>query len=152
MPDTRKRERPVVVNLREAQPAVLFGDFDPERADLLEPVDHAVGDLRVTLDLERVNLGLQEHPQGSQETLALLNRLGIQPRLRIDQLEPKIAEKQLFAEARQLPLRLARRLNDIASLLLRNVTGHGSLLLLNRNPPHDVYADRAASGLTNAIS
>ena len=118
MPDTGKRERPVVVHLRQAQAAVLLRDLHPERADPLEPVHHAVGDLRVALDLERVDLRLEELAQPREETLALLNRLRIQPRLRMDQVEPEVAEEQLLAETRQLPLRLARRLDDIASLLL----------------------------------
>jgi hypothetical protein len=36
----------------------------------------------------------------------------------MDQVEPEVAKKQLLAETRQLPLCLARRLDDIASLLL----------------------------------
>jgi hypothetical protein len=38
----------------------LVGD---QRADLFEPCYHAVGDLRVALDLERINLRLEEHAQ-----------------------------------------------------------------------------------------
>jgi hypothetical protein len=36
----------------------------------------------------------------------------------MDQIEAKIAQEQLPAEARQLPLRLACRLDDIASFFL----------------------------------
>ena len=118
MPNAGKRQRPVVVHLREAQPPVLLRDLHPERADPLEPVHHVVGDLRVALDLERVDLVLEERAQLREEALALLNRLRIQPRLRMDQVEPEVAQKQLLAETRQLPLCLPRRLDDIASLLL----------------------------------
>jgi hypothetical protein len=36
----------------------------------------------------------------------------------MDQVEPEVAEEQLLAETWELPLRLARRLDDITSLLL----------------------------------
>ena len=41
-----------------------------------------------------------------------------QPRLRMDQVKAEGGEEQLLAETRQRPLRLARRLGDLASLLL----------------------------------
>ena len=41
VPDAGERERAVVVDLREAEPAVLLGHLHAERAELLEPVEHA---------------------------------------------------------------------------------------------------------------
>ena len=84
----------------------------------LEALDHLVGDLRVALDLERVDLGLQELAQPRQETLALLDRLRVEPRLRMDQVQTEVAEEQLLAEARELPLLLARGLGDLTGLSL----------------------------------
>src|SRR5450755_981426 len=118
MPDTSKRERPVVIDLRQAQPTVLLRHLDPQRTDLLEPVDHVVGDLRVTLDLERIHLGLEEPAQSPEETLALFDHLRVQPRLRMDQIEPEVTQEQLLAETRQLPLRLTRGFDDVTGLLL----------------------------------
>jgi hypothetical protein len=43
--------------------------------------------------------------------------LRIEPRLRMDQVEAEVAQEQLLAEARQLPLGLARGLGDFAGLL-----------------------------------
>ena len=113
-----ERERLGVVDLREAQAAVLRWDLHPQGADPLQGVDHAIGDLRVALDLERVNLRGQHRPELGEEALALLDRLGVQPRLRMDQIEAEIAEEQLLAEARELPLALSRRLDDVASFFL----------------------------------
>jgi hypothetical protein len=92
----------------------LVGD---QRADLREAGCRAVGDLRLALNLERINLRLEKHLQPREETPAVLDRVRIQPRLRMDQVEPAVAEEQLLAETRQLPLRIARRLDDVTSLL-----------------------------------
>ena len=47
-----------------------LGHLHPERAELLEPVEHALGDPRVALDLERVDLGLEERAEPREERLA----------------------------------------------------------------------------------
>jgi hypothetical protein len=98
---------PVVVHLRQAQPAVLLLDFHPEGADRLEPVQCVIGDLCVAFDLERIYLRFKKFTQPREETLALLNRLRIRPRLRMDKVEPEVAKEQLPAETRQLGLDLA---------------------------------------------
>ena len=113
MPGADHRQRAVVVDLREPEAAVLLGDLHAHRADALEALDDLVGDLGVALDLQRVDLVLEELAQRGEETLALLGRLGVEPRLRVDQVEPEVAEEQLLAEARQLPLLLARGLGDL---------------------------------------
>src|SRR3712207_7872533 len=41
-----------IVDLRQAEPAVLLGHLHAERADALEPVDDRLGDARVALDDE----------------------------------------------------------------------------------------------------
>ena len=125
VPDAGQRQRAVVVDLREAEPAVLLRHLHAERAERLEPVEHGVGDLRVALDLERVDLRLEEGAEPVQERLAPLDGGGVEPRLRRDQVEPEVAEEQLLAEARELPFALARRLRDLACLAFGDLCGHG---------------------------
>ena len=112
------RQRLAVVHLRQPQAAVLRRDLHPECADPLQRVHHVVGDLRLAFDRERVGLRHENLPKLGEETFPLLDLLRIQLRLRMDQIETKIAQEQLLAEARQLPLRLPCRLDDIASFLL----------------------------------
>ena len=109
----RQRQRAVVVDLREPEPAVLLGHLHAERAELLEPVDHGVGDAGVALDRQRVDVLDQERPQALEEPLAALDRLGVELRLGMDQVEPQAAEEEVLAEARQLPLALAGLLGDL---------------------------------------
>ena len=70
--------------------------------------------LRVALDLQRVDVLDEERPQALEEPLALLDGLGVEPRLGMDQVEPQAAEEEVLAEARQLPLALAGLLGDLA--------------------------------------
>ena len=56
VPGAGEHERLVVVDLREAEAAVLLGHLHAERAELLEAVDDRLGDPRLALDLERVDL------------------------------------------------------------------------------------------------
>ena len=109
----RQRQRAVVVDLREPEPAVLLGHLHAERAELLEPVDHRVGDARVALDRQRVDVLDEERAQALEEPLAALDRLGVELRLGMDQVEPQAAEEEVLAEARQLPLALAGLLGDL---------------------------------------
>ena len=112
------RQRPAVVHLRETKPTVLRRHLHPERADPLQRVHHVVRDLCLALDLERVGRFRQDGLQLSEKSLALLDRLGIEPRLWMDQIELEIAQEQLLAKARQLPLGLPRRLDDVTSFFL----------------------------------
>jgi hypothetical protein len=118
VPHAGQRERAVVVHLRQAEPAVLLGHLHPERADALQAVDDRGGDLRVTLDLKRIDLRLEEFAQAREKPLAFLNGRRVEPRLRVDQIEAEVPEKQFIAEARQLPLGLACCFGDLASLPL----------------------------------
>ena len=68
VPGAGQRERLVVVDLREAEAAVLLGHLHAERAELLEAVDDRVGDLRVALDLERVDVLVEERAQRAPGT------------------------------------------------------------------------------------
>ena len=124
VPDAGHRQRAVVVDLREPEAAVLLGDLHAHRADPLEPLDDLVGELRVALDLQRVDLVLEERPQLGEEALALLDRRVVEPRLGMDQVEAEVAEEQLLAEARQLPFLLARGLGDLPGLALGDIGGH----------------------------
>ena len=112
------------MNLREPEPAVLLGHFHAERAELLEAVDDGVGDARLALDLERVDLRDEELAQTREERLALLDRGGVEARLGVDELEPQVAEEELLAEAGLLPALLARALGDLPGLLLADLAGH----------------------------
>ncbi len=121
VPGADHRQRAVVVDLREPEAVVLLGHLHAHRADPLEALDDLVRDLRVTLDLQRVDLGLEEVPQRGEETLALLHGLGVEPRLRMDQVEPEVAEEQLLAEARQRPVLLSGGLGDLPCFAFAHV-------------------------------
>ena len=62
VPGPGEHHRAVVVDLREPEAAVLLGHLHAQRADLLEPVDHFVGDLAVALDRLRIDV----HPAGTR--------------------------------------------------------------------------------------
>ena len=125
VPDAGHRQRAVVVDLRQAEAAVLLGDLHAHRADPLEALDDLVGQLRVALDLQRVDLVLEERPQLGEEALALLDRRVVEPRLGMDQIEAEVAEEEFLAEARQLPFLLARGLGDLPGLALAHIRrGH----------------------------
>ena len=125
VPHAGHRQRAVVVDLREPQAAVLLGDLHAHRADPLEALDDLVGELRVALDLERVDLVLEERPQLGEEALALLGRRVVEPRLGMDQVQAEVAEEEFLAEARQLPFLLARGLGDLPGLALAHIRrGH----------------------------
>jgi hypothetical protein len=126
VPGAHERQRPVVVHLRQAEPAVLLGHLHPERAEVLEAVDHGLGDLRVALDLQRIDVLGEEGAQPLQERLALLHRGGVELGLRVDQVEVQAAEEEVLAEARQLPLALAGVLGDLTCLAFGDVGGHGA--------------------------
>ncbi len=65
---------------------------------------------------QRVDGLQQERPQALEEPLAALDRLGVELRLRMDQVQPQVAEEEVLAEARQLPIALAGLLGDLAGL------------------------------------
>jgi len=117
-------ERLVVVDLAEAQAAVGLGHLHAERAELLEPVDHLGRDARLSLDAQRVDVLDEEGAQALEEGLALLDGRGIGGRLRMDQVEAEVAEEELLAEARELPVLLPSLLGHLARLALGDVDGH----------------------------
>jgi hypothetical protein len=105
----------------QAETAVVLVDRHAERADGGEPPHDLVGDLRVAFDQLRIDLGLQEPSQRSQEVLALSDRGVTEPRRRMHQVEPEVPEKELFAETRPGPLPLPRLLGDFPRF---GVAGH----------------------------
>ena len=117
------------------RPPYSSGTFMPIAPSALSAVDDVVGDLRVALDLERVDLALEELAQLGEELLALLDRGRVELGLRMDEVEPQVAEEQLLAEARELPLGFACRLGDLACFLLRDVGGHSVQVLLDSAVP-----------------
>ena len=133
----------VVVHLRQAQAAVLLGHLHAERAQLLEPVEHLVGDLGLALDLERVDLLGQERPQVGQEPLALLLLGRVEPGLGVDQVQLEVAHEQPLAEAGQLPVPLARVLGDLTRFLLAHLRGHVLRRSLRSSCPVDRTRDTA---------
>ena len=76
VPGPDQHHRAVVVDLGEPEAAVLLGHLHAQRAKLLEPGDHLVGDPAVTLDRLRIDLIAQERAQRRQEPFALLDGVG----------------------------------------------------------------------------
>lgn len=108
----------VVVHLGEAEPAVLRVDLHAEGAELLEPVDHLVGDLRLALDARRIDLRLAEVAELGQELLAALGVLVRGQRVRMDQVEPEAAQEEFLGEAGLAPVLLTSGLGDLPGLAL----------------------------------
>jgi hypothetical protein len=73
---------------------------------------------------QRVDALGEELAQPREEALAALDRVVVELRLGMDQLEPQPAEEQVPAEARQLPFALAGGLGDLPGLALRYVRCH----------------------------
>ena len=142
VPGADHRQRAVVVDLREPEAAVLLGDLHPHRADPLEPLDDLVGDLRLALDQQRVDLVLEELAERREEALALLGRLGVEPRLRVDQVQPVVAEEELLAEAREFPFLLARGFGDLPCLAFADVRRSHLLITAQLRGPRTAF-DRA---------
>ena len=83
-----------------------------------EPFDDAVGDLCVSLDLERVDLRPEECLQLLEEGFSPAPVLGARLRMGVDQVQPEAAGVELTAEAGPRPLGLAGFLRQAAGLLL----------------------------------
>jgi hypothetical protein len=113
-----QRERLVVVHLGQAQPAVLGVDLHAEGAELLEPVDHLVGDPGVALDDGRVDLRLHEVAELGEELLAALGRLVGRKGVGVDEVEPEAAEEQLLGEAGLAPVLLPGGLRHLTGFPL----------------------------------
>ncbi|CAB4956091.1 unannotated protein [freshwater metagenome] len=118
----------VVVDLGEPEAAVLLRDLHAEGAELLEPVDDLVRDLRVALDLEVIDLVGQEALELLEEDLAARRLLGVVRRQRVHQVEAEVAEVELLAEGGQLPVGLARLLGELAGLGACRFGAHEGLL------------------------
>ena len=118
VPGAGQAERLVVVDLREAEAAVLLGDLHPERAEVLEALDDVVGDLRVVLDLLRVDPLGQERAEALEELLALADALSVDLGLGMDEAEVEVTEVHPAPEGRLLPLRLAAGFSDLLGLFV----------------------------------
>jgi hypothetical protein len=116
------------VHLRQAEPAVLLGHLHAERAEVLQTLDHVLGQLGVALDLERIDVLREKRAQSLEEALALLLLRRVDARLRMDQVEAEVAEEELPAEARQGPLGLTRGFRDFSRIALGDVARHVVLL------------------------
>ena len=118
-------QRPVVVQLREAEAAVFRGDLHAERAQSGQALDGFVRDAGFALDERAVDvrLGELEHP-GAEFLAALAGLLG-RPRVRVDEVKLEIAEEELLAEARLAPVLLPGLLGHLPGLALVNVCHRG---------------------------
>src|SRR4028118_2224610 len=92
---------------------VLPRPLPPERARGLPPVHDVIGKPRLALDLQGIDGGLEELAQLREKPLALLHRDGIELGLRVDQVQPQVAQEELLAEAGQLPVLFARGFRDL---------------------------------------
>ncbi len=94
----------VVVDLAEAESAVPGVDLHAEGAELLQPVDHLVGDPGLAFDQGAVDLRLDEVTQFGEELLAALGGLVGGHRVGVDEVEAEAAEEQFLGEAGLAPL------------------------------------------------
>ena len=111
-------ESPVVVEVRQAEPAVLLVDLHPEGADVAEALYDVLGDLGVALDLEGVDLLAEELLELCEERLALAAVGFRDDRVGMDQVEPEPPHEQLLAEARPGPLLLPGGFCDLPGFFL----------------------------------
>jgi hypothetical protein len=118
-----ERERLAVVQIGQTEPTVLLVDLHAERAEPGQPLEDLVRDARLALDPSTVHIGPHVRVELGQELLGVGPLFGSRPG--IDQVQPEAPEKELLAEARLAPLRLARGLGDLPGLLFRNGRGHG---------------------------
>ena len=141
-----QRHHAVVLDVREAEPAVLRRDLHPEGAEVPQAVEDLLRVLAGAVDLRGVDLvpeEVVELPVERRELRALLpgQREGV------DEVEAEVAEEELAHEAGLHPLGLARGLRDLEGLLLGDlrvlVGGH------DRSPPLSsrFYAPRSSSML-----
>ena len=118
----------LVLAVGEAQAAVLLGDLHAEGAQLAQAVHHVLRVFAGGVDLDGIHLVAQELPNGVVES-GELGPLLLGQRIRMDQVEPEIAEEHLPQEARLLPLGLAggfRHLPGFKLADLLQLLGHGS--------------------------
>ncbi len=100
-----------VGQLRQAEAAVLAGDLDAERADVLQSLDHRRGDLTLAVDL--VGIDARHQPvQLVEERLGPLGFDRVLERVGMNQVHSQLPEEQIPHEARGGPLLFASRLGD----------------------------------------
>src|SRR5215469_16119497 len=114
-------QRPVVVEVGQAQTAVLRRDFHAERPRRGQSLDHLIGDPGIPLDDGAVDRSLTELPQPGAELLAAAGGFLAGTGMRIDQAQLEVAQVQLLAEAGLLPVGLPGFLCYLARLLLADI-------------------------------
>jgi hypothetical protein len=119
---TDEHQGPAVVQIGQAQAAILRIDLHAERAELGQSGQDLVRDAGVALDLPAVDVR-DERLERLQVRLAPRGLLRVRTRPRIDQPEREAAEEELLAEARLAPLRLAGGLGDLTGLPFAHVPG-----------------------------
>jgi len=108
---------PAVLELGEAEPAVLRRDLHPERTHPRQ----AFHDLLRVLPRRVDRHGVHALPQERPERLVEPHELGPavpSGRERVDQVETEVAEEHLLDDARRLPFLLAGGLGDLQGLAL----------------------------------
>ncbi len=114
-------QRPVVVQVGQAKPAVLRRDFHAERARRGQSFDHLIRDLGIPLDDGAVDRRLTELPQPGTELLAAAGGFLAGTGMRVDQVQLEVTEIQLLAEAGLLPAGLPGFLRYLACLALADI-------------------------------
>lgn len=127
-------EGPVVVQLGEAETAVLAVDLHAERAELLESGERLVGDAGLAFDAGAVDPGLAELAEGREEGLAAPGVLLRGERVGMDEVQPEPAEEELLGEAGLVPVTLTGGLGGLPGLVCGDLgplggRGHGHLLV-----------------------
>lgn len=111
-------QRLVVVDLGEAEAAVLGVDLHAEGAELLEPVDDVVGDAGLAFDEGSVDLRLAEVAESREELLAAPGVLLGGHRVGVDEVEPEASEEEFLGETGLAPVLLPGGLRHLAGLAL----------------------------------
>ena len=111
-------QRPVVVQVTQAHPAVSRRDFHAERAHRSQSADHLIGYPGIALDQRAVHRGLAEFPQPGAELLAAAAGLLTGARVRMDQVQLEVTQEQLLTKARLIPSGLPGFLRYLTCLAL----------------------------------
>ncbi len=140
-PRSHDPQGPRIRELGEAEPTVLDGGLDPERAELGEAVENLLGNPALPVDGVAVDVVARERLELLQELGGPLLLLGVRARMRVHQPQVEPALEERAREAALLPVLLACLLGDLPSLELRRqlpIACHRGLLLTSRTASANV--------------
>ncbi len=106
-----------VRELREAEAAVLARDLDAECPQLPQPVDDVLRNLALAIDAIGVDLFTQESLEFVEEWFGASDFVRILFGVRVNQVHPQLAEKQVAYETRRGPFLFACRFGDFTRLV-----------------------------------